>query len=616
MKKTKLTRSLLAACSIVALSAVMYGCVHDGGDDAPATDMSGTPDPAPDPAAPVDVTMDVALGADEQGALLKVLGASGDSDTLTVAAGGTATRASVVFTCDSAYACTFTLDNNLGTIVASVTTQMLPAAADPTAMAAVPLPMDPLHPRYTLNKSDAASVQAIIDVAIGEPVGDDDGAPTPAGARDNDDTTIGGLDIDGFGVYDMSKTTLTSSFDPNVADHTRAMNDAAAMGGATLEVPRDVQMLHADKTALDGWAHSKVLFADWGDSKTPERDGGYETAALLYSDHEAPTSQPFDDKLAAKLANTEDRFTMTMVDFDGDEDTDTVNAVVVEEMEAGADQRKGMMVTVEAPQLSTLNTTLESGSRHKGIYFGGEATFRCMNDMCTVARAETQDTAFTVTGGSWQILPDPGAMIMVPDQDYMVFGAWLTVPDDAENGEHRIGVFHDGMRDYDAATVQRLTGKATYEGGAAGVYSDSSGDLPASGMFTARAVLNADFGASEADGMLSGRIDNFTNSAGIYLGTDTARNPNDPATGGENDWVVTLVGVADNISSTADTDTMGTVSGSADGVAWDGGAWAARFYGPSGTEDDPTAPSGVAGQFRAMSAERGVVGAFGAMNDD
>ncbi len=36
MKKTKLTRSLLAAVSIVALSAVMYGCVHDGdGDDTP-----------------------------------------------------------------------------------------------------------------------------------------------------------------------------------------------------------------------------------------------------------------------------------------------------------------------------------------------------------------------------------------------------------------------------------------------------------------------------------------------------------------------------------------------------------------------------------------------------
>ena len=39
MKKTKLTRSLMAAVSIVALSAVMYGCVHSGDDDAPATEM-------------------------------------------------------------------------------------------------------------------------------------------------------------------------------------------------------------------------------------------------------------------------------------------------------------------------------------------------------------------------------------------------------------------------------------------------------------------------------------------------------------------------------------------------------------------------------------------------
>ena len=56
MKKTKLTRSLLAACSIVALSAVMYGCVHNGGDDAPATDMSVTPDPVPEPIEPAGPT--------------------------------------------------------------------------------------------------------------------------------------------------------------------------------------------------------------------------------------------------------------------------------------------------------------------------------------------------------------------------------------------------------------------------------------------------------------------------------------------------------------------------------------------------------------------------------
>ena len=42
MKKTKLTRSLMAACSIVALSAVMYGCAHSGDDpvaEPPPMDM-------------------------------------------------------------------------------------------------------------------------------------------------------------------------------------------------------------------------------------------------------------------------------------------------------------------------------------------------------------------------------------------------------------------------------------------------------------------------------------------------------------------------------------------------------------------------------------------------
>ena len=58
MKKTKLTRTLLAACSIVALSAVMYGCVHSGGDDAPAAPVVTEPDPALTPTGKVpDVNM-------------------------------------------------------------------------------------------------------------------------------------------------------------------------------------------------------------------------------------------------------------------------------------------------------------------------------------------------------------------------------------------------------------------------------------------------------------------------------------------------------------------------------------------------------------------------------
>ena len=65
MKKTKLTRSLLAACSIVALTAVMYGCVHDGGSDTPTDDMTDVmPDPMPEP-TPVAVTVPDAMYLDD-----------------------------------------------------------------------------------------------------------------------------------------------------------------------------------------------------------------------------------------------------------------------------------------------------------------------------------------------------------------------------------------------------------------------------------------------------------------------------------------------------------------------------------------------------------------------
>ena len=45
MKKTKLTRSLLAACSIVALSAVMYGCTGDGSSSGPCARRARCGDP-------------------------------------------------------------------------------------------------------------------------------------------------------------------------------------------------------------------------------------------------------------------------------------------------------------------------------------------------------------------------------------------------------------------------------------------------------------------------------------------------------------------------------------------------------------------------------------------
>ena len=63
MKKSKVTRSLMAAVSIVALTTVMYGCVHDGdSDDTPAVEM---PDPDPALGAAMTAAMAAATAADK-----------------------------------------------------------------------------------------------------------------------------------------------------------------------------------------------------------------------------------------------------------------------------------------------------------------------------------------------------------------------------------------------------------------------------------------------------------------------------------------------------------------------------------------------------------------------
>ena len=570
------------------------------------------PPPPPDP---VVVAADGSVThAELQTAFMDILPNPGDSDSFTIAAGGTEVRGGITFSCNSVRPCTVTIENNVGTIVASWTSHSVDGSAA-IVVASHPnddLLNDPLHPTLTLNSSNAASVADIIEEAI-ESTGT---APTPDGARGNASTAIGGMGLDGFGVANTNMFTLTSDLDPNSDDYAAG---PPATGGAMLrftDVPNDETMksnlrtLHAGRTALEGWT-SSVLFADWGDTHGTG-DGGFETAALVYDDHEEPTTEPFDDDLAAKVAHRSAWFTLAN------------GAVAIDSAaDNAADQLARTELTVEGGQISTLTTTVPDASTHTGTYFGASGTYACTTG-CSIERGTAGTTPFNISAGTWTFTPDADQTVTIPDQDYLVFGAWLTVPDAADTGEHRIGVFYNGMREYGTVDVA-LTGMATYKGGAAGVYRDRD----ASGMFTARAELTADFGADNAAGMLSGRIDNFKNSNGVYLGMDNADTPNDPVTGGENDWVVTLNGAADNISSGTVAGT--SVSGSADGVSWSAGQWNAQLYGRSTDADgDPVMPSGVAGEFRAFSGAvaaddpdpampptRAVVGAFGAtMQDD
>ncbi len=100
---------------------------------------------------------------------------------------------------------------------------------------------------------------------------------------------------------------------------------------------------------------------------------------------------------------------------------------------------------------------------------------------------------------------------------------------------------------------------------------------------------------------------------------------------GENDWVVEL-GTFDFGGTTQDGNTDMVIgatatTGSADGVSWTG-MWNGMFFGPAAdAAGDAIAPSGVAGQFWAETADpddsdadenpvTAVVGAFGATKDE
>ena len=87
MKKTKLTRSLLAACSIVALTAVMYGCVHSGDEVRTVTEEVEVEVPVVDPTTALFTrAQDAKDQADGAG-----MTASGAVDTAKEAAGGLTT---------------------------------------------------------------------------------------------------------------------------------------------------------------------------------------------------------------------------------------------------------------------------------------------------------------------------------------------------------------------------------------------------------------------------------------------------------------------------------------------------------------------------------------------
>ena len=610
----------------------------------------------------------VMLTKEQQAALLEVLPMNGDSATLDVDADGTM-RAGVTFTCMSAYPCTVTVSNSAGTIVAMWSSQTL---GDGTASA---MAMGLEMPTDTFAELNAGSAAAIRSDVVG--AADDSSTVGPVMTP----TELIGMGIGGPGVLNADMAGLRSDFQANGADFVNADGTVAnpqptmgavpgasptLRGGTTVTGAMDAIDPSDDMgSAPDGWG-MKTLFRDWGDT-AGDGDGGFETAAIVVKNLGEGTAYPFDRKLAAKyvIPAAQSMFRLS-IRADGTAATVTSLATSVD-IDSAATPANTMAAMATPTQWAAMvfdstslvpaqdqDLTVDAGETFTGTYFGAPGQFRCVaatgancglvrNDDGTVGIADTVPATMGIQStGRWTFTPDPDAMIAVPDQDWMAYGAWLTTPDDT-SGDHRLGVFFNGMDVWtpaanalDATTANGLRGTATYSGGATGVYVDGDD----SGLFTADAMLTAHFDKDSTaekvvgtDYRISGRIDNFRGTDGVYLGSDTQASPNDPSAG-NNDWVVELGGASFDTSSTEGTIAATATTGSADGVSWTG-MWNGQLFGPSGTEADPLAPSGVAGRFWAETADplmadttnptvdaasvgpvTAVVGAFGATKDD
>ncbi len=259
-------------------------------------------------------------------------------------------------------------------------------------------------------------------------------------------------------------------------------------------------------------------------------DAGFETVAPTYSDIEAPKSVAFDMNLADMIADSTVRSWFTLNN----------GSISLNTADSGWNDPISTAIIVPSQDGRLVDDGIERNDSYRGTYFGAEGDFVCTADGYKIERKDAGDTPCMLASGTWTFTPADGATVMVPDQDWLAFGVWVTAPDDEVNGVHRVGVFHESMDNMPVA--DSLTGKASYEGSTAGVYVDRnrSDDMDKTGLFTARAMLEADFGNNSTPGTLTGMIDNFKDDQGRFLGEDTAADPNDPVKGGDSDWSVVL----------------------------------------------------------------------------
>ena len=222
---------------------------------------------------------------------------------------------------------------------------------------------------------------------------------------------------------------------------------------------------------------------------------------------------------------------------------------------------------------------------------------------------------------NWNFVPGSITSGVPVDKDdaYLYFGIWSSIPDNISDDGYDFEYIAGGGAESGTAlgNFDALTGSATFRGGAVGRYvtqGQVDGQNAKIGTFTATAALNADFGANDAAGTLSGSITDFREGGSPLAG-----------------WSVTLGGVSADVASILNSDAstatgVGSITVANIGGLAVGGLWGATFHGSDNEILDdrdeypalqypPVDLAGVTGWFKAIGSganDASLAGAFAA----
>ena len=234
----------------------------------------------------------------------------------------------------------------------------------------------------------------------------------------------------------------------------------------------------------------------------------------------------------------------------------------------------------------------DEGLTFTGAFSGASGEYSCSGSSCSVTLDDK--SAPTAMGGAWIFAPDEGAMVNVPDYDYLYFGWWLNETEGAYGFQSFADAagFPDGSGNVEAA----MEGSATYRGPAAGVWTtqDVSGGLVTrarSGEFTAEAMLTANFFGAKDAGVVNGEIVSFRDSNGRSMGG----------------WKVTLDAARLTVGSAS---FAGATRGELGPGSSGSGSWEGQFHGSDGAATNAR-PSHVTGRFGLHFPGAHIAGAFG-----